>query len=507
MAHPRRLLALVPLLGVALVLVLVLGLTEGPRPAVASTHQAAPLAVTATVGSAPSGPAMPPGFVGVSLEFSAVHAYTGSDPRAINPVLVHLLRALAPGQAPVLRIGGNSSDQTWWPTPDTIPPLGVRYALSPGWLRTTHALAAALHAHVIVGVNLAADRPALAATEARALLAGIGRRYVEALEIGNEPDVYSQFPWYTGHGGLTYYARPPDYDLALYTQDFSRWAAAMPDAPLAGPAFAELTWLSGLGRFLTAEPRLGIVTMHRYPLRACVTNPIAPGFASIPSLLADAASYGLAQQIAPFVPIAHDAGIPFRMAEMNSASCSGRRGTSDTFASALWVLDTLFNFAGIGVDGVNIHTLPGAPYELFTFTHTRRGWRAFVHPEYYGMLLFAQAFPPGAQLLPVTQTSGPVKVWATRSPTGRTRVVVINKSLVSRANVHVTVPAAGGPASLEWLTAPAASSKTGVTLGGHGFGTQTSSGTLARPKTSPIVASQGVYTMTLPPASAVLLTQ
>ena len=33
------------------------------------------------------------------------------------------------------------------------------------------------------------------------------------------------------------------------------------------------------------------------------------------------------------------------------------------------------------------------------------------------MLMFAQAFPPGARLLPVTAPSGPVKVWATSGPT------------------------------------------------------------------------------------------
>ena len=57
---------------------------------------------------------------------------------------------------------------------------------------------------------------------------------------------------------------------------------------------------------------------------------------------------------------------------MNSASVhAGKRGVSDTFASALWVLDTLFNLAAVGVDGVNVHTLPGAAYELFTFRYRR----------------------------------------------------------------------------------------------------------------------------------------
>ena len=41
-----------------------------------------------------------------------------------------------------------------------------------------------------------------------------------------------------------------------------------------------------------------------------------------------------------------------------------------------------------------------------------------MHPEYYGLLMFAQAFPPGARLLPVSAPAGPVKVWATEAPTG-----------------------------------------------------------------------------------------
>ena len=41
---------------------------------------------------------MPPGFVGVSFEYRAMHVYTGRDPSAVNPVLVQLLKALAPGQ-------------------------------------------------------------------------------------------------------------------------------------------------------------------------------------------------------------------------------------------------------------------------------------------------------------------------------------------------------------------------------------------------------------------------
>ena len=71
-----------------------------------------------------------PGFVGLSLEYPAVPSYAGTAPDAPNPVFGQLIRDLAPGQSPVLRIGGDSTDHTWWPVahvPKTtgrqLPPL------------------------------------------------------------------------------------------------------------------------------------------------------------------------------------------------------------------------------------------------------------------------------------------------------------------------------------------------------------------------------------------------
>src|ERR1700735_4640840 len=77
--------------------------------------------LSATVGSAPTGQAMAPGFVGVSFEYRALHIYTGRDPRAVDPALLGLLSGLTPGQAPVIRIGGDSTDGSWWPIRGTIP--------------------------------------------------------------------------------------------------------------------------------------------------------------------------------------------------------------------------------------------------------------------------------------------------------------------------------------------------------------------------------------------------
>jgi hypothetical protein len=461
----------------------------------------------ATVGSAPMGQAIAPGYVGVSMEFQAVHAYTGNDPTAINPVLVSLLKGLAPGQQPVIRIGGDSTDQSWWPIHGMIPPGGVKYALNRDWLETTRALVQQTNAHLIIGVNLAAGRPAIANAEARAFLTGIGRRYIQAIEIGNEPDLYGQFVWYRAPDGKNFLARPKSYDFSDFAGQFAHWEAALPSVPVAGPALAELPWLNDLGRFAAAAPGLALVTVHRYPLRGCIHDTTSPLYASIPNLLEDSSAAGLAADVAPYVASVHARGLALRLDEMNSVACSGIKGVSNTFASALWALDTLFNMASVGVDGVNFHTLPHAGYELFTFKHVNGTWEAFVHPEYYGMLMFGQAAPPGSRLLPVTVPSGPVKIWATQTPDGKTRVVLINKSLTTGQDVQVTVPGAS-TASVEWLQAPSASSTSGVSLGGQTFGSETTTGAFAGAmKTGQLPSFLGAYTIEVPPASAVMLTQ
>jgi len=465
--------------------------------------------LSASVSGPPTGPAMGPGFVGVSIEYRALHQYTGRDPTAINPVLVALLKALAPGQAPVVRIGGNSADGTWWPIRGMIAPGGIYYRLTPGWMRTTHALAVDLGAKLILGINLAAGRPAIAAAEGSALLAGIGRQFISAFEIGNEPDLYGVFPWYRDRRGHVYRRRSRRYTQADYTQEFTQWSRALPQMPLAGPATSGPDWMGKLGGFISAERRhaLALVTYHRYPLRACVKDSTSPQFPSIPNLLADSSAAGLAHGLASYVKVAHAHGMPFRVGEMNSASCEGTAGVSDTFASALWSLDALFNMASAGVDGVNFHMLPGSHYELFSVSHSAAGdWQAFVHPEYYGLLMFSQAFPPGARLLPVSAPSGPVKVWATLGADGVTRVVVINKDPSAEHDVQLVLPDTQMGASLQTLSAPAVSATSGVTLNGQTFGAQTTSGVLPGPPvTTPITPTGGSYMIPVPAASATML--
>jgi hypothetical protein len=467
--------------------------------------------LNAWVSSVPISKGMPGSFVGLSVEFSALTAYAGEDPAAVDPVFVRLLRQLAPGARPLLRIGGHSTDSAWVSAPGAAAPSpGLRIRLTPGWLSVAHAVAAALDGQLILGLNLADGQPALATAEAQAMLATIGKRYIDAFEIGNEPDVYGVYAWYWAPAGSAVFARTRSYSFQDYLGEFTRWRAALGGLPIAGPAFASIAWMEHLGAFLDAAPRLTLVTFHQYPLWACQRNPTAANFPSIPHLLLASSARGLAAQIAPFVAIAHRAGIPFRLDELNSAACEGRPGVSDTFASSLWALDTLFALASVGVDGVNIHTLPGAAYAPFSIGYGGGRWTASVNPLYYGLLAFERAFPPGARLLGVRASTGPVKVWATAGADGHVRVALINEQPGSAFTVSLRIAGKATPLAERALRGPSLSATSGVTLGGASFGASTATGVLPSGPHAPVeiaASRRSVYRVLVPAASAILLTR
>ena len=209
-------------------------LTPAPPPAAVAAGVSGP---TIRV-SGQSGRLIRPGFLGFSMEFQAVRAYTGHNPRDVNPVLVQLIRNLSPGQSPTIRIGGDSTDVSWVPSRGVKPPPFVRYRLTPSWLATTAALAHDLGARMTMGLNLAANEPALAGAEARAYVKAIGRDSIAAVEIGNEPNVYGKIQVLHTLLGAPVYARPRDYSYRQFLREFRAEAAAAPQLPLAGPALA-----------------------------------------------------------------------------------------------------------------------------------------------------------------------------------------------------------------------------------------------------------------------------
>lgn len=439
-------------------------------------------------------------FVGVSIEYPTLPSYAGDDPRAINPVFEELVRNLAPKQRPSLRISGASADRSWWPIPHHTRPAGVSYAITSRWIAVASALSRRLHARLILGLNLEAGDLSLTAGEERALAGGIGRQQIDAFEIGNEPELYTR-PYFR-RGRRRFSGRSRGWSFPAFEREFSRTAHTIAAVPLAGPDTGSPRWIADLDRFLGDEPRVSLATVHSYPLKRCGSSPVTPN-----QLLTVGTARGPAEYLARYADVAHRHGARLRVDEMNAVSCGGAPGVSDAFAAALWAPDALFQMARVGIDGVNIHSNPASYGRLFSFRHYHGSWRARVKPEYYGLVLFARAAPPGSRLLKISGASDPaLRVWATRAPDGRLRVLVINEGN-GADTLGVTIPGATSRAKLERLLAPSVGARAGITLAGQSFGTTTSTGRLSGPiHIEWHRPNAGRYELWLPAASAALLT-
>jgi hypothetical protein len=433
---------------------------------------------------------------------------------------MQLIRNLDSVGRPVLRIGGQSTDRTWWPVPGMRQPLGVTYNLTPAWTASARTLAQATTAKLLLGLNLEADRRRIDQVEATQLVNGIGRANIDALEIGNEPDLYTLLPWYRrlhgrplpwySHMGTPVYGRRPGYGPREFVADFA-WAAprVVPSLPLAGPETGTGPWLGPFSQLLSARSPVRTLTSHAYGLSQCITSPSAPGYPSVSNLLSLSASRGLLTGVDPYVRLAHRYRATYRIDELGSISCNGRAGVSNTMASALWVMDALFSIAAANIDGVNLHTYPDSVNGLFDFKRSNGQWMGAVHPLYYGALMFAHAAPPGSRLVQIaTSSQDQLRAWATLGPDHRVRVLLINDSLHRTAQTVVRAPRGfrPGAASIERLLASSVYATTGITLGRQSFGATTPTGVLPSLVLQSVASRSGTYRVTVPPSSAALVT-
>src|SRR5262249_11914044 len=256
---------------------------------------------------------------------------------------------------------------------------------------------------LIYGLNLARGKPEAAAEEAAYVARAVGPLLL-AFQIGNEPD---------GFGRWTR-VRPPTYDVAAFTAEWTRFAAAIrarvPDAAFAGPAVvAAGDWVRAFAA--TAPPGLVLLTRHHY-----AEGPAGDPGVSLARLLQS--SGDIEPVLRGLSDTSRAAGLPFRIAETNSVFNEGEPGVSDTLGAALWGLELMFRCAAAGCAGINFHggdhnTRPERNKIYSPIVRGPDGWLRAA-PLYYGMLMFAQA-SRGA-LLPARIGAGPagLSVFAVR---------------------------------------------------------------------------------------------
>lgn len=458
-----------------------------------------------TVGGSPAGPPIRAGFVGLTTEFWDIFKEEGTTPALPDVPFEQVLENLAPEGGFNLRIGGDTTDWTWWPVPGMAQPPWARWTLTPAWMAEAQKLLEDLHAHLIIGINMEADNPLVATTEVNAIKAGIGPTVPTTFEIGNEPELYPKWPFYITKAGQTVFGRPASYSFLQIDSEWEQLASALGQVRLAGVSYSSFRALPDVEQFLHINPGVSLLTMHTYALtpQRCQKG----GQLQEASLFDQSSLQHLGDAVGDWARLGSKAKVAVRVDEINAVTCGGVANFSNSMGPSLWALNILPLYAQTGVNGVNFESRPNTAQNLIQPTFTTAGWQVTVQPEYYGMLAFAQLTPPGSRILGVSDLSTPGLIaWAVETPQHTEHIVVTNVADYAQG-VAIQAPGTTGPATTEVLkdSTGQLTATTGVTLGGQTISPQTGQLT-GTPISSRVKRTHGVYDISVAPASATILT-
>lgn len=430
------------------------------------------------------GAVIPSDFLGLGYEISSLakRGVLAAD----NRPLIGLLRRL--GQQGVLRIGGNTSDFATWSAGEEAISAPKHSVINQAAVEDLGGFLRATGWKLIWGLNLGTGTPQMAADEAAAVAAAAGDALL-AFQIGNEPDLFAR----NGH-------RPGNYDYREFYSEFKRYVRAVrervPGAPMAGPDVATRTdWVASFARDEGGNSKL--LTHHYYE----EGPPQNPG--STPeNLLKPRGRFDrICEQLRA---TSRSVKVPYRIVEINSCFGGGKAGVSDTFASALWGLDLMFELAAADGAGLNVETGLNQLGWISKYTPIDSDDQGYhvARPLYYAMLAFALA-GRGRLIAVESDTSGiNFKAYAVSGEDGRLRVTLINKDDGQGAEVALESPRHFTSGEVLRLTAPAMDSKDHVTLGRS----EVSSKGEWSPRGHESLQSNGrAYKVQVPPGSALII--
>jgi len=339
---------------------------------------------------------IPEDFTGLSYESAQL-----GDPDFFSPdnaELVGFIRRL--GRLGVLRIGGNTSEYCDWAPegastvdaatrddrqanvlpqalavgPDTGHGPAKPRQITPQAVRNLRGFIDATGWKLIYGLNMGTGNVEMAVAEADFVTRTMGDKLV-AFQLCNEPDLFYR-------NGL----RKSDYGFAQFAKEWQQYFGAirqkLPQAPFAGPDTAFNTeWLVPFAQQFKSEA--AFLSQHYY-----AEGPPTDPSMTIERLLRP--NPALIREFEGMAQTKRDTGLPFRLTETNSCYQGGKRGVSDTLASALWGADLMYQLATAGGVGINFH---GGGYGWYTPIAGTVASGFTARPIYHGMLLFAEAGP------------------------------------------------------------------------------------------------------------------
>jgi len=386
---------------------------------------------------------IPEDFLGLGYETSAVAQADYFTDK--NHTLVQLYRNLS--HQGLIRIGGNISDHTRF-EPDgiaTVNPEERVTIINEASLRNLASFARATGWKVMWGLNLGTGTKEQAVQEAVAVDQALGAN-LQSFEIGNEVDLMRR------------YARDFDGYHAAYAEYKAAIRAKLPHAVFSGPDVAGN--LSFVEKFVASEASdMKLATHHYY--RGGASSPRA----TLQTLLAR--HDGFDRRLDALHALCTGHHLEYRINEVNSFSGGGKPGVSDTFGSALWCLDYMFDLASHGCSGVNMETDINQHAFISHYSpivHDADG-RCTARPEYYAMLAFAMAAHGRLTKTSMPKSDINCTAYSTQS-NDSSWVIVINKDLAKDAQMELEVPSRSGTAKLFRLIAPSIEAKDHVTLAG-----------------------------------------
>jgi hypothetical protein len=190
-----------------------------------------------------------------------------------------------------------------------------------------------------------------------------------------------------------------------------------------------------------------------------------------------------------------------RLSEANSYFNGGASGVSNSYGTALWVIDFLFANAQNGSGGINFHG--GGPGSVYTPIADTGTMVVGARPEFYALLLFSRAGIGPTYATKVTNNGGvDLSAYAIGPADGSTSIVVVNKdaSKAVQATIDVGTPVTSA-AALRLLGPGLAATTGAITLGGDSV-TPAGGGPPPRPQSPPSGTS---VTVDVSAASAVLV--
>ena len=384
--------------------------------------------------------AIPQNFEGLSFEnwiLSRNPEYL--DPN--NPAMLQLIKNLGPG---VIRMGGNSSDETDWTGNgfnadthfDVLTTAGIDrladFSRKTNW-------------QVIFGLNLGHNNIDASKDETKYLYQQLGAN-LYALQIGNEPDYFR----------LGY--RPQNYSEQEYQSEwntnFAPIKTQVPQVQFAGPDVSDnLGWAQ---TFATNNSKnIMLLDAHYYN-----DGPATAPYIDCQTILST--DNTLIPYLQALDNASKQAGLTYRITETNSIWGGGKQGVSDAFAGTLWALDLMWSIAANNGQGINFH---GGELVYSPITVTSNG-QCTANAVYYAMLAFKYG-ASGGTVIPVNiaNNSSNYNAYACSTNEGYT-MTIINKE--QKKDISLTVNAGKNVASINVmrLTAPAVNSTTGITFAG-----------------------------------------